>query len=125
MLCHSVAGGTGSGLGSRLLERLSDRFDGKLKLTFSVFPNSEEVSDVVVQPYNTILTLDKLISHSDATVIIDNAALNRITTEKLRVANPTFSQTNQLVLFFREFRFLALWLQPPRQSDSPHTHIMT
>src|SRR3954468_10985034 len=109
MLCHSGAGGTGSGLGSRLLERLSDRFEGKLKLTFSVFPNSEEVSDVVVQPYNTILTLDKLINHSDATIVIDNAALNRITTEKLRISNPSFSQTNQLVFFLMNSRFLALW----------------
>jgi tubulin gamma len=125
MLCHSVAGGTGSGLGSRLLERLSDRFEGKLKLTFSVFPNSEEVSDVVVQPYNTILTLDKLINHSDATIVIDNAALNRITTEKLRISNPSFSQTNQLVFFLMNSRFLALWLPPLHQLDSPHIHTTT
>ena len=26
MLCHSIAGGTGSGLGSYLLERLNDRY---------------------------------------------------------------------------------------------------
>lgn len=97
MLSHSVAGGTGSGLGSRILEKIAERYPGKLKTTFSVFPNSEEVSDVVVQPYNTLLALDRLINYSDATVVIDNAALNRIATEKLRVANPTFAQTNQLV----------------------------
>ena len=28
MLCHSVAGGTGSGLGSYLLERINDRYCG-------------------------------------------------------------------------------------------------
>lgn len=98
MFCHSVAGGTGSGLGSRLLENLSSRYPGKIVTTFSVFPNSEEVSDVVVQPYNSILAMNRLIEHADACVVIDNAALNRIAAEKLRVSNPTFAQTNQLVL---------------------------
>lgn len=32
MLCHSIAGGTGSGLGSYLLERLNDRCE-KTQLT--------------------------------------------------------------------------------------------
>lgn len=79
------------------MEKISERYPGKLKTTFSVFPNSEEVSDVVVQPYNTLLALDRLLKYSDATIVIDNAALNRIATEKLRVSNPTFAQTNQLV----------------------------
>lgn len=67
-LCHSIAGGTGSGLGSCLLEKLNDHFPKKLISSFSVFPNTEEVSDVVVQPYNSILTMERLVNHSDATV---------------------------------------------------------
>ena len=39
MMCHSVAGGTGSGLGSYLLERINDRYPKKLIQTYSVFPN--------------------------------------------------------------------------------------
>ncbi|KAK0448388.1 gamma tubulin [Desarmillaria tabescens] len=70
MLMHSIAGGTGSGLGSFLLERLNDKFPKKLIQTYSVFPNAQE-GDVVVQPYNSILTLKRL--------------------------TPTFDQTNQLV----------------------------
>ena len=34
MLCHSIAGGTGSGLGSYLLEALNDRFPKKLIQTY-------------------------------------------------------------------------------------------
>lgn len=49
ILCHSIAGGTGSGLGSFILEKLNDRFPKKLIQTYSVFPNQEEISDVVVQ----------------------------------------------------------------------------
>ena len=68
MLLHSIAGGTGSGLGSFLLERLNDRYPKKLIQTYSVFPNSEEVSDIVVQPYNSMLTLKRLTNNADSVV---------------------------------------------------------
>ncbi|KAI8060221.1 tubulin gamma chain [Gongronella butleri] len=97
MLLHSIAGGTGSGLGSFLLERLNDRYPKKLIQTYSVFPNSEEVSDIVVQPYNSMLTLKRLINNADSVVVLDNAALSRIATDRLHVQMPTFEQTNQLV----------------------------
>lgn len=96
-LLHSIAGGTGSGLGSYLLERLNDRYPKKLILTYSVFPNNEEVSDVVVQPYNSLLALKRLTLNADSVVVLDNAALNRIASDRLHIANPTFAQTNQLV----------------------------
>ncbi len=41
-LCHSIAGGTGSGLGSYMLERISERYPKKLVQTYSVFPNLAE-----------------------------------------------------------------------------------
>lgn len=34
VLCHSIAGGTGSGMGSYLLERLNDRYPKKLIQTY-------------------------------------------------------------------------------------------
>lgn len=97
MLLHSIAGGTGSGLGSFLLERLNDRYPKKLIQTYSVFPNSEEVSDIVVQPYNSMLTLKRLTCNADSVVVLDNAALARIATDRLHISTPTFEQTNQLV----------------------------
>uniref|UniRef100_A0AAZ3RX58 Tubulin gamma chain n=2 Tax=Salmoninae TaxID=504568 RepID=A0AAZ3RX58_ONCTS len=71
VLCHSIAGGTGSGLGSYLLERLNDRYPKKLVQTYSVFPNQDEMSDVVVQPYNSLLTLKRLTQNADCVVKID------------------------------------------------------
>jgi tubulin gamma len=106
MLLHSIAGGTGSGLGSFVLENLNDRYAAffpykrypkKLIQTYSVFPNSEETSDVVVQPYNSLLSLKRLTSNADSVVVLDNAALNRIAADRLHCQNPTFEQTNQLV----------------------------
>ena len=96
MLLHSIAGGTGSGLGSYLLERLNDRFPKKLITTYSVFPNSQS-GDVVVQPYNSLLALKRLTNHADAVVVLDNAALARILTDRLHMQTPDMLQMNQLV----------------------------
>lgn len=94
-LLHSVAGGTGSGLGSNFLEALSDRYHKKIVTTYSVFPSSE--SEVVIQPYNTILTLRRLIENSDATVVFDNKALLNLATRVFRDRNTSYEQTNQLI----------------------------
>ena len=65
----------------------------------SVFPNQNETaaSDVVVQPYNSMLTLKRLTLNADAVVVLDNTALNRIAVERLHLENPSFAQTNSLV----------------------------
>lgn len=97
VLCHSIAGGTGSGMGSYIMERLSDHFPKKLVQTYSVFPNQDEISDVVVQPYNSLLTLRRLTSCADCVVVLDNTALNRIATDRLHIENPSFTQINTLV----------------------------
>jgi len=99
VLTHSIAGGTGSGMGSYILERLADRFPKKISQTFSVFPNQETgnsdtagglgVSDVVVQPYNSLLTLKRLTQAADCVVVLDNTALNRIATDRLHHQHPT------------------------------------
>jgi len=78
VMTHSVAGGTGSGLGSFLLEALNDRYQKKLIQTYSVFPDAE---DIVVAPYNVIPTMRRLTENADAVVVIDNKALNKVLTE--------------------------------------------
>lgn len=99
VLCHSIAGGTGSGMGSFLLEKLNDRYPKKLIQTYSVFPNQADTSgsDVVVQPYNSLLTLKRLALNADCVVVLDNTALNRIAVDRLHIQNPTFVLTNSIV----------------------------
>jgi tubulin gamma len=70
MMLHSIAGGTGSGLGSFLLERLNDRFPKKLIQTYSVFPDTQNFSDVVVHPYNSLLAMRRLVQNADSVVSI-------------------------------------------------------
>jgi tubulin gamma len=99
MLLHSIAGGTGSGCGSFLLERLNDRYPKKLIQTYSVFPvnHSSGGSEVVVQPYNALLTLKRLTEKADCVVVLDNTALHRIVADTAHVQSPSHAQTNQLV----------------------------
>jgi tubulin gamma len=91
VLTHSIAGGTGSGLGSFLLEELNDRYPKKLIQTYSVFPND---NDVVVQPYNSVLTMKRLALNADAVVVIDNNALTRMVTDRLKLKDPSVAQMN-------------------------------
>lgn len=97
MLLHSIAGGTGSGMGSFLLERLNDRFPKKLIQTYSVFPDAQNSGDVVVHPYNSLLSMRRLTQNADSVVVLDNGALSRLAADRLHVQEPSFQQTNQLV----------------------------
>lgn len=67
MLLHSIGGGTGSGVGSFLLERLNDRFPKRLIQTYSIFPDTQN-SDIIVQPYNSLLSLRRLTEFADSVV---------------------------------------------------------
>lgn len=80
-----------------MLERLNDRFPKKLIQTYSVFPDTHDRGDVVVHPYNSVLTMRRLIQNADSVVVLDNGALSRIAADRLHVQEPSFQQTNQLV----------------------------
>lgn len=62
-----------------------------------MFPNWDDSPDVVVQPYNSLLTLKRLTLNADAVVVLDNTALNRIAVDRLKINNPTVNQLNSLV----------------------------
>ncbi|KAI8877168.1 tubulin gamma chain [Backusella circina FSU 941] len=100
MLLHAVSGGTGSGLGSYILEQISDLYPKKLVQTYSVFPDSAEGADVVVQPYNTMLTLKRLKENADCVVVLDNKAMTRIVGNQLHNQTPIIDQANKLASTF-------------------------
>ena len=79
-IMHSLGGGTGSGLGSLVLEKLSEDYSDSLRFNFSILPGSTNggVSDVVTEPYNSVLALNPLIEYSQAVFPIENKALHRI-----------------------------------------------
>src|SRR5689334_3773185 len=93
---HSVGGGTGSGFGSLLLERLSAEYTKKPKLDFCVYP-SPEVSSSVVEPYNSVLSTHALLEQTDVAFMLDNEAIYEICRRSLDVERPTYSNLNRLV----------------------------
>jgi tubulin gamma len=95
-----------TGLHAPPLERLNDRFPKKLIQTYSVFPES---SDVVVQPYNSLLAMKRLVNNADSVVVLDNAALTRIAADRLHAQNPSFDQTNQLVRYASATMMIGAW----------------
>ncbi|PAV58917.1 hypothetical protein WR25_13968 [Diploscapter pachys] len=98
LFTHSISGGTGSGMGSMLLEKMADHFDKKVIQTYSVFANQDDgAGDVVVHPYNSILSMQRLIEFPTHTVVLDNSALHRLASGKFRTETPTFDHINSLV----------------------------
>jgi len=93
---HSVGGGTGSGFGSLLLERLSVDYGKKSKLDFCVYP-SPQVSTAVVEPYNSVLSTHSLLEHTDVAFMLDNEAIYDICKKSLDIERPTYNNLNRLV----------------------------
>ncbi|KAI9506693.1 Tubulin beta chain (Beta tubulin) [Coemansia spiralis] len=95
-VCHSIAGGTGSGLGSLILQKLREEYPDRMISTFTVMP-SATTSDTVVEPYNSVLTIHHLIENSEMSFCLDNEALSNICHNTLKIKSPVHSDLNTLV----------------------------
>lgn len=96
IMTHAVGGGSGGGLGALIMERLKEEFPKKILWSYSILP-SPLLSDAVVEPYNAILALDKLIQYADETVVIDNHALYSIVTKNMNVPDPSYDHLNNVI----------------------------
>lgn len=95
-MTHSLGGGTGSGMGTLLMSKLSEEYLDRIITTYSVVP-SPKVSDAVVEPYNAILSINQLIENTDETFCIDNEALYDICFRTLKLPSPSYRELNHLV----------------------------
>merc|ERR1739846_184145 len=96
LIFHSTGGGTGSGLGSLLLERLAVDFSRKTKMSFTVTP-SPQVSTAVVEPYNAVLASHSLLEYSDLSLNLDNEALYNVCRTSLDIERPSYNNLNRLI----------------------------
>ncbi|VEL34994.1 unnamed protein product [Protopolystoma xenopodis] len=55
------------------------------------------VSDTVVEPYNTTLSVNQLVENTDETYCIDNEALYDICSRTLKLSTPTYGDLNHLI----------------------------
>lgn len=96
-MVHSLGGGTGSGLGARVLDEVRHRYPGRTVNTFSVVPSSS-VSATAIEPYNAALTMARLIGGADNTYFADNRALyDAYTTGPMTYGGPAYADLNHLV----------------------------
>jgi len=93
---HSVGGGTGSGLGMLILERLAVDYRKKSKIGFEIYP-SPNISTCIVEPYNGLLSQHWLLDHTDVSLVLDNEALYSICQKKLDIKKPSYSNLNRII----------------------------
>ena len=70
VMMHSIAGGTGSGLGSRLMERYKEQFPKNLMINVVVWPHSS--GETPLQNYNSLFTTSFIQKYSDAAIMFQN-----------------------------------------------------
>lgn len=95
-LFHTLGGGTGSGFGTLILQRLLDGYQGAILSTVSVFP-SPKVSDTVVEPYNAVLSTAHLLETAHSTFVVDNEALYNISHNVLKQREPKYADFNYTI----------------------------
>ena len=96
LVFHSFGGGTGSGFGALLMERLSIDYGKKCKLEFCVYPAPQNATSVV-EPYNSILTTHTTLEHSDCSFMVDNEAIYDICKKNLGIERPNYENLNRLI----------------------------
>ena len=94
---HSITGGTGSGSSCVLLEILREFFPGKIINCYSLIPNQIEQSDIVVQPYNSVLSMRWLYYYSDCVILFENESLNKIVQNENNVSEINYKELNSIV----------------------------
>jgi len=93
---HTVGGGTGSGMGMLILERLAVDYRKKSKIGFEIYP-SPNISTCIVEPYNGLLSTHWLLDHTDVSLVLDNEALYDICQKKLDIKKPNYSNLNRII----------------------------
>ncbi|OQD77388.1 hypothetical protein PENANT_c107G08929 [Penicillium antarcticum] len=96
LIFRSIGGGTGSGFGALLLERLSAEYGKKSKLEFAVYP-SPLVATAVVEPYNAVLSTHSSIVNSECNFLVDNEAIFDICKRNLDIPCPGYDHLNRLI----------------------------
>uniref|UniRef100_A0A8C3WZC1 Tubulin delta chain n=1 Tax=Catagonus wagneri TaxID=51154 RepID=A0A8C3WZC1_9CETA len=91
----SMAGGTGSGLGAFVTQNLQDQYSNSLKMNQIIWPYG--TGEVIVQNYNSILTLSHLYRSSDALLVHENDAIHKICAKLMNIKQISFRDINQVL----------------------------
>nr|XP_034995922.1 tubulin delta chain isoform X2 [Zootoca vivipara] len=90
----SMAGGTGSGLGTFVTESLKDTYPTSFLLNHVIWPY--RTGEVIVQNYNSVLTLSHLYQSSDALLVHENDAIHKICAQLMNIKQISFQDVNRV-----------------------------
>ncbi|XP_044057156.1 tubulin delta chain [Siniperca chuatsi] len=111
MAMMSVAGGTGSGVGTYVTQCLRDIYPKSFILNHLTWPYG--TGEVIVQNYNSVLTLAHLYQLSDAILVHENDTVHRICSQLLNIKHISFGDVNRVIA-----HQLGSVLQPALTADS-------
>ncbi|XP_044528113.1 tubulin delta chain isoform X2 [Gracilinanus agilis] len=91
----SMAGGTGSGLGAFLTQNLRDAYPNSFIMNQVIWPYG--TGEVIVQNYNSVLTLSHLYRSSDALLVHENDVVHKICAKLMNIKQISFRDVNQVI----------------------------
>jgi tubulin delta len=95
VLINSLAGGTGSGLGSYVNIVLNDYMPTVNLFNASIFPH--KAGEVIVNSYNTLLSLSESYKISDLMTVINNQEMFDICKDIHKIKKIGFDNLNQII----------------------------
>lgn len=97
-IIHSLAGGTGSGLGTKITESVGELFPEIIKVNLAIVPFSS-FNEIIVQYYNAILSLSKITSTfvSDGTILFENEVAQYLCKTIGGIDRPTMRDINDVI----------------------------
>ena len=98
LIFNSLGGGTRSGLGSLLLEKLSNNYSKKYKFNFPIYPSNHNDDDILsIEKFNSVLSIISSLKHSNIDFIFQNDAINQICINKSNIDKPSYTNINRLI----------------------------
>lgn len=114
IIFRAYGGGTGSGFTTLLLQKLVQDYGRRSKLEFSIYPAPRvrfkyfviyiysktiqfQISPIIVEPYNTVLTTHGALEYQDVAFVMDNEAVYDILARQLDVPRPSYTNLNRLL----------------------------
>jgi len=95
ILNHSLGGGTGSGLGTLILERLAVDYRKKAKIACSVLGGDVYGRKMPFECYNELLATQKMLDLAEAALVFDNAAFGKTCQDADKT--PSYEHVNKLI----------------------------
>ena len=94
LILMSVAGGTGSGMGTYITELLNNEYPSSVIINPVVWPYAS--GEVIVQNYNALLTIAHLSDASDAIILLLNDHLHSVCSKLLMLKEISFTDLNRV-----------------------------